>query len=156
MYYSCEKRSRWTNLVLEMLLLLLAALDEGADLACGSRHVVGSRIAVSQGALRVWMGSLFRRLVRLIADLPVRDTQCGCKAFQREKFLPIFDQLQEEGFAFDIEILLEARRQGFVIAEVPIVWSDAKKSTVRPIRDGIQMFRALIRRVRHDRTARNR
>jgi hypothetical protein len=76
--------------------------------------------------------------------------------FYRDKLVPIFDQLQEEGFAFDIEILLEARRLGLAIAEVPIVWSDASKSTVRPIRDGIQMFSALIRRVRHDRAIRNR
>jgi glycosyltransferase involved in cell wall biosynthesis len=138
----------------QMLIPLLRSVEDGADLACGSRHLPGSTIDVPQGILRVILGSLFRRVVQLVTGLPVKDTQCGCKVFRSEKLIPIFDQLQEEGFAFDIEILLAARRHGLVIEELPVVWSDHPRSSLRPIRDGIRMLGALIRLVRHDRRSR--
>ena len=140
----------------EMLPALLKAVDAGADLVCGSRHIDGSMITVQQGILRVILGALFRKVVHLSTTLPVKDTQCGCKMFRREKLLPIFDQLQEEGFAFDIELLLAARRQGLVIEEIPIVWSDGGSSSVSPILDGMKMLSALIRLVRRDRALRRR
>lgn len=139
----------------EMLLPLLRSLEQGADLACGSRHLPGSKIEVSQGILRVMLGTLFRRTVHFMTNLSVVDTQCGCKAFRSDKLIPIFDQLEEDGFAFDIELLLAARRHELGIVEIPITWSDDGRSTIRPIRDGLRMLGALIRLARQDRRARN-
>ncbi|MDE0961408.1 MAG: glycosyltransferase [Planctomycetota bacterium] len=138
----------------EMLVRLLAALDHGTDFACGSRHHVASRITVSQGLARVGLGWLFRRLVRAATGLEMSDTQCGCKAFLRQPMLPIFEQMKEPGFAFDIELLLEARHRKLVIEEIPIDWADGVSSSVKPVRDGIQMLSALIRLANRDR-ARN-
>ncbi|MEC9475675.1 MAG: glycosyltransferase [Planctomycetota bacterium] len=139
----------------EMLTPLMQSIDAGADIACGSRHVSGSRIDNPQGVPRVILGALFRKLVQMITKLPVKDTQCGCKLFRKDKLLPIFDQLTEEGFAFDIELLLASRRNGLVIEEVPIVWSDGGSSSVKPIRDGMRMLSALIRLARLDRSIRS-
>lgn len=135
----------------QMIARLLAALDAGADLACGSRHQAGSKIEISQGIFRAWLGALFRFLVRMTTRLQIGDTQCGCKAFQRDQVAPIFEQMVEEGFAFDIELLLEARRRGLVIEEVPIEWADGESSSVRPIRDGLKMLLALLRLTIRDR-----
>jgi hypothetical protein len=68
--------------------------------------------------------------------------------------LPIFEQMKEQGFAFDIELLLEARHRNLVIEEIPIDWADESSSSVRAVRDGIQMLSALIRLAIRDRTRR--
>lgn len=135
----------------EMLVRLLAALDRGTDFACGSRHHVGSRITVGQGLARGGLGKLFRVMVRAATHLDLQDTQCGCKAFLRQPMLPIFEQMKEQGFAFDIELLLEARHRNLVIEEIPIDWADDSSSSVRPVRDGLLMLSALIRLAYRDR-----
>lgn len=139
----------------EMLVPLSRVIDEGADLACGSRHLPDSQIENPQGFTRAILGALFRKFVRFMTKIPMKDTQCGCKLFRKEKMLPIFQQLTEEGFAFDIELLLAAQREGLVIKEVPIVWSDGDASSVRPIRDGIRMLKATLRLARSDNRIRN-
>ena len=138
----------------EMLIRLLAALDGGADFACGSRHHEAANITIGQGLARASLGRLFRVLVRAATHLDLLDTQCGCKAFLRQPMLPIFEQMKEQGFAFDIELLLEARHRNLVIEEVPIDWADESSSSVRPVRDGVQMLSALIRLAFRDRTRR--
>jgi dolichyl-phosphate beta-glucosyltransferase len=56
--------------------------------------------------------------VRAILNLPLRDTQCGFKAFVREPLLPVVDRLRLDGFSFDVEFLFAAWRNGLAIQEV--------------------------------------
>ena len=63
---------------------LLKTLDDGADMAVGSRSVKGSNIVIPQPALRKLSGWVFRTLTHLITVSVVRDTQCGFKMFKRE------------------------------------------------------------------------
>src|SRR6266702_1176462 len=72
---------------------LLAALrEQGYDAAIGSRALDRSLIEVHQSAFREQAGTLFNRLVRRIAGLEFSDTQCGFKAFRRERTRIIFEQ----------------------------------------------------------------
>ncbi len=140
----------------EMLNRLQAALDEGVDVACGSRHTIGAMITTEQGLLRRFLGTSFRLLVQKSTDLPVLDTQCGCKAFRSDSVVPIFKEMQEMGFAFDLELLLHARRRHLEIREVPIDWADSSSSRVRPLRDGFLMMKSLLRLLLLDRAAQKR
>ncbi len=126
---------------------LSACLADGADIAIGSRNVPESEIGIKQPLHRRVMGVVYWWLRMLI--LPTMrafgDTQCGFKAFRREAAQRLFALQTVEGFGFDPEILHLAVRAGLRVDQVPIKWLDDRRSKVRPLRDGITMFRDLWR-----------
>lgn len=121
------------------------ALARGWDGAIGSRRCPGARILVAQPPARRVMGAVFRGIVSLAALRGYWDTQCGFKLFRREAARRIFVELATPGFAFDVEVLLRARRAGLRIAEVPVRWKDSPASRVRPVRDSIRMLSEILK-----------
>jgi dolichol-phosphate mannosyltransferase len=103
---------------------LIAAIDEGADLALGSRYTPG-------GAVTHW--SRTRRLIsrsgclyaRTMLGLPIRDLTGGFKCFRREVLEAIdLDTVRSRGYVFQVELTLRAARHGFTVVEVPITFQD--------------------------------
>ncbi len=117
---------------------------DACDVAIASRAVDRSLIQVRQSRFREVAGILFNALVRLITGLPIKDTQCGFKAFRREEILPIFGAQRIGAFAFDVEVLYLARRKGLRILEIPMAWSHVEDSRVRMFRDSLWMFRDVL------------
>jgi dolichyl-phosphate beta-glucosyltransferase len=107
---------------IEELASLEAALDQGFDLAIGSRAVAGAKIEVRQPAYREAMGRLFNVLVQTLLLPGLSDTQCGFKLFTARAAEAAFSPCHLDGFSFDVEALYAARRRGLRIAEVPVVW----------------------------------
>jgi dolichyl-phosphate beta-glucosyltransferase len=123
----------------------LPRLEEGFDVVIGSRAIPGCDIRVRQARPRQAMGRFFNRLVRLFVMKGCLDTQCGFKVFRRKAALDLFTRLQTPGFAFDVEILLLARKLGYRVAEVPVVWCDSRPSRVRLVRSSWGMLKELWR-----------
>lgn len=109
---------------LEDVSLLAQALEGGADIAIASRGLKESKVLVHQPAHRELMGKAFNVGVRLLTRVPWRDTQCGFKLFRHEQTRKVFELQRVEGFAFDVEVLVTARRVGLHVAEVPVRWID--------------------------------
>jgi dolichyl-phosphate beta-glucosyltransferase len=107
----------------------------------GSRQHPGSRIERRQGWLRQTMGKTFNRILRMLAVLPYRDTQCGFKAFRKEAAREIFSRQRIDGFAFDVEVLLLAREMGYGVAELPVRWLNSPESKVHIVGDSLKMLR---------------
>ena len=124
---------------------LVAALREGNDLALGSRALASSNVAVRQRLHREVMGKSFNALLRLATGLPYRDTQCGFKLFRLETTRVLFEVQQIDGFAFDAELCLNARRLGLRVAEVPVTWLDNRDTKVKLVRSSSQMVCDLVR-----------
>ena len=100
----------------EDILRLLEALRDGAAVAIASRRPAPIRSAPSSS--RFLASAVYRALVRIILKLPLRDTQCGFKAFVREPVLPVIEGLRLGGFSFDVEFLFAASRRGLPIREI--------------------------------------
>jgi dolichyl-phosphate beta-glucosyltransferase len=83
---------------------------------------------------------VFNRTLRLLLRLPFRDTQCGLKGFRREVARELFGRARVDGFAFDVEVLLLARRLGLAVAEVPVHAQERDGSKVRLLLDGRRML----------------
>lgn len=115
---------------LDELRRLTASIEDGADVAIGSRALAASQIVVHQPAHRELMGKTFNLLLRLAAGIPWRDTQCGFKLFRLDRARRLFELQQIDGFAFDAELLVRARRLGLEVAEVPVRWIDNPDSRV--------------------------
>jgi len=123
---------------------LLAAIGAGCDVAIGSRAIDRSLITEHQSRFREIAGIIFNRLVRLFTGLPFEDTQCGFKAFVRERCRIVFEQQRIERFGFDPEVLFLAQRQGLRTAEVPVRWANDPATKVHVVRDSVLMFGDLI------------
>jgi len=103
--------------------LVIALGDEG-DVAIASRALKESQVIVHQPAHRELMGKTFNVFVRVLTRVPWHDTQCGFKLFRLERSRCVFELQRVEGFAFDLDILVTARRLGLAVSEVPVTWVD--------------------------------
>ncbi|MBK6314468.1 MAG: glycosyltransferase [Blastocatellia bacterium] len=100
------------------------------DIAIGSRALDRSLVGVHQSAAREVAGRLFNLLMRGLTGMPFRDTQCGFKAFRAEASRDVFGRVLIERFGFDVEALFVARKLGYSVREVPVVWNNVEGSTV--------------------------
>ena len=113
---------------------------ETFDVAIGSRAMDRSLISVRESPFREFAGIIFNKIVRIILWLPFVDTQCGFKAFRRERCAVIFEQQRIERFGFDPELLYLARHHGLRAVEIPVRWGHSPATKVSMLRDSIQMF----------------
>lgn len=120
---------------------LRAAHDAGADIAIGSRALPDSDIQIHQPWLRESLGRCFNVFVQAFVLGGIRDTQCGFKSFRQACIGPIFGRQTIERWGFDVELLYLARRLGYRIAEVPVVWRNDLATKVAAGADGLQMLR---------------
>jgi dolichyl-phosphate beta-glucosyltransferase len=116
---------------------LLAALD-AADVVVGSRTINGSK-TIGHAPLRAVMARAFNTMARPVMKLPIRDTQCGFKAFRADAARTIFGAARANRFAFDVEVLTIARVLEMRVVEVPVTWTAVEGSQVRLLRDPLQM-----------------
>lgn len=124
--------------------LLLAAVMAGADVAIGSRAASGARIEQHQPWYRENVGRLFNLAVRMIAVSGISDTQCGFKLFAGRVAEEVFALSMVDGFCFDVEALFLARRRGYRVVEVPVVWRNDVATRVTPLK-GARAFLDLLR-----------
>lgn len=129
---------------IEELPKLEAALAAGAAVAIGSRALDPTLVRVSQPAYRVAMGKIFNLCVRLLCVGGIHDTQCGFKLFSREAALEVFSRTAVDRFAWDVEALLLARRLGYPVREIPVLWYHKEDSRVS-LASGAQAYLDLLR-----------
>lgn len=122
----------------------------GADVVIGSREgETAARIGEPQ--FRHLMGRGFNAMVRILLLSGIHDTQCGFKLFTahaRDLVLPRLLLYREESealstpkvTAFDVELLVVARRLGLDIAVVPVTWTYGEQSKVSPVGDTVTNF----------------
>src|SRR5256886_7066417 len=113
---------------------------ETNDVAIGSRAMDRRLITVHESPFREFAGIIFNKIVRAVLWLPFVDTQCGFKAFRRERCKVIFEQQRIERFGFDPELLYLARHHGLKSVEIPVRWAHSPATKVNMLRDSVQMF----------------
>ncbi len=106
-----------------------------APVAIGARHPDDTGPTVRQLASRV-----FNLAMRLLLGLPFSDTQCGLKGFRRDAAEALFRRARVDGFAFDAEALLVARRLAIEVVEVPVRAEERQGSKVRLRGDALKML----------------
>ena len=123
--------------------------DRDVYVIVGNRQHPESQIVRHQSWMREHMGKTFNALVRRLAGIEIRDTQCGFKCFRQVASRAIFERQKTDGFSFDVEVLLLAKALGFTVAEMPVHWSNSPDSKVRVVSDSVKMLRdvALVRRL---------
>jgi dolichyl-phosphate beta-glucosyltransferase len=128
----------------------IAAIEQGADVVIGSREGAGAN-RVGEPFYRHFMGRAFNRLVQTLMLPGIDDTQCGFKAFTRFASQEITRRARlyadQETIAsarvtaFDVEMLVIARKLGLKIAEIPVIWTYGAQSKVNPLTDTLTNLR---------------
>jgi glycosyltransferase involved in cell wall biosynthesis len=124
---------------------LLRALEEGADIAIGSRWLRAETQTQRQPLYRQAFGRIFNLLLRLTLGLNFKDTQCGFKAFKQAAAQAIFPLQKIDRWGFDPEILFLARKCGFRVREVAVAWGHSGGTRINPLKDGSRMFLEMLR-----------
>ena len=104
----------------------------------------------------------YNRLVRWALGQSFRDSETGCKFFLAEKLAPILDEIENEGWFWDTEIMVRSALRGYTIEELPTVFIRRPElgSTVRLLSDTLDYaihlwrFRDTIARMRAAEAAR--
>lgn len=127
----------------------------GADVVIASREGEDAE-RIGEPHYRHFMGRVFNRAVQALLLPGIEDTQCGFKLFTSEAATEILDRTvlytdevqQVTGArvtAFDVEILVIARRLGMRIDIVPVEWTYGSHSKVNPLTDTIMNARDIAR-----------
>ncbi|MCW2847572.1 MAG: hypothetical protein JWR90_1546 [Marmoricola sp.] len=127
---------------LNALLTGVQLLDEGADLAVGSRALDDSVTYVRHSRVRELGAGLYRSMTQRVAP-GILDTQCGFKLMRGDVAREVFAETRCDGFSFDVEVIGRFQRRGARVAEFPVVWVDQAGSTFSPARHGCAAFGAL-------------
>lgn len=121
------------------------------DIAVKSRgNVLGIRKRTAQTRIeeslrRSFTHHAFIAAAKAVLGIPSDDPQCGAKVFRGDDYRVIAPLLEEEGFAFDCELLARLHREGFTWLEVPVNWTEIHGGKVRFPQDAWRMLRALFR-----------
>ena len=115
---------------------IVAALDDGADVAAATRFDRESRILLSPirfHALYVrHLGHrAFNAIVRAALGLAVTDSLAGLKGFRRAAARSVAARQTVRGLAFHVELLFLAQRFGLAIHEVPVLYRPPSDPSAR-------------------------
>jgi glycosyltransferase involved in cell wall biosynthesis len=136
---------------LDALLPLVAPVISGhSDVAVGSRLAWGSR--TDRGPKRELISRAYNRLLRVVLRTPVRDAQCGFKAVNAGVARQLLPAVRDDGWFFDTELIIRAKRAGLRVFEVPVDWVDDEDSRVKVLRTSWDDLRGVARLALRDRS----
>lgn len=127
----------------DMLGLIGRAVSSGNSVLGIRKRTATTRIVESP------MRGVFHRgfllAAHVLLDLQCEDVQCGAKVFRADDYRRIAHRLEENGLAFDSELLSMLKWSGADWEEIPINWTEKNGGKVKPVRDGFRMLAALLR-----------
>lgn len=123
--------------------LIRAVSTDGYGFATGSRMMSDSD--AKRPFKREFASRGYNFLVRLFLHSKLYDHQCGFKAFRREDLFEFIDEVENEHWFWDTEVLVRAQHKGYRIMEFPVYWRHGGSSKVNLAKDvkgmGSEIFR---------------
>ena len=127
--YIFEMDADFSHNPADLVRLLDACKNGGADLAIGSRYISGVNV-VNWPLGRVLMSYIASIYVRIITGMKIKDTTAGFKCYRREVLRNIRpEHIRSVGYGFQIEMKFTAMKLGYNIVEIPIIFTDRKAGT---------------------------
>jgi len=114
-----------------------------ADVATGSRWMPGDE--ADRPPKRGVPSRVYNGLVRVVLRSELRDHQCGFKAVSRDAFERLGEDVADDHWFWDTELLVRAQRVGLTVAEFPVEWEPKGDSKVDLVRDVFGMGSQILR-----------
>ena len=122
---------------------LIQAIEEGSEIAIGSRLLKKSR--VRRSFLRTTLSKIYNFLIKILFLSKFSDAQCGFKAFKQSSITKILPLVKNKNWFFDTEILLIYEKNKIQISEIPVEWEEDSNSKVKIIKTIIEDIKGLLR-----------
>ncbi|AKB77042.1 Dolichol-P-glucose synthetase [Methanosarcina horonobensis HB-1 = JCM 15518] len=123
--------------------LIKAVSTEGYDFATGSRIMPESD--AKRPFKREFASRGYNSMVRLLLHSKLYDHQCGFKAFRRGPLFELLDEIENQHWFWDTELLVRAQYRGYRVLEFPVYWRHGGSSKVNFAKDivgmGSEVFR---------------
>ncbi len=122
--YICEMDADFSHKPTDLVRLIKACTEGGADMSVGSRYVSGGDVK-NWSWDRILLSYCASWYVRIITWMPIKDPTAGFVCYSRTVLETIdLDKIRFVGYAFQIEMKYAAFSLGFKLKEVPITFAD--------------------------------
>ncbi|OGC70080.1 hypothetical protein A2415_00585 [candidate division WWE3 bacterium RIFOXYC1_FULL_39_7] len=139
----------------ELKKLAVWAKDQDFDVVIGSREGKGAQ-RIGEPSYRHIIGRIFNLLVQVLALPGIQDSQCGFKLLKSPSARRIFANLKVYGpdakitqkpffGAFDVEVIYLARKFGYKIKEVPVIWHYVRTTRFNFVENSYKMARDVLK-----------
>jgi len=122
---------------------LIQAIDNGYDIAIGSRHLPDS--SVKRSFKRELTSRSYNLLIKAMFRTTFSDAQCGFKALSSKAAHELVPLIQDQGWFFDTELLILAHKKGYRIREVPVAWVEDPDTRVAVLKTAVDDLKGLLR-----------
>ncbi len=122
---------------------LVQAIEEGYDIAIGSRLMAGAK--TSRSFKRELISRSYNLMVKAMFFVPFQDAQCGFKVLSRHASKALVPLVRNNNWFFDTELLIIASKLGFRIREVPVEWVEDPDSRVKVVKTALEDVKGLLR-----------
>ncbi len=129
---------------LKHLPTLIRSIENGFDIAIGSRLLPGSRV-IGRTLKREILSRSYNFLMKVMFRTRFSDAQCGFKAVNYRVVKELLPKILDNGWFFDSELLIIGEKNGYKIFEEPVVWIDNPGSTVRVMKTVTGDLKGLLR-----------
>ncbi len=111
----------------EKLVELVAAVQNGIDLAIGSRYIEGGSLDKDWPLWRKFLSGFGNFYARSILNLPVKDVTGGFRVWNGKLLERMsLDKIRSNGYVFQVEMLYVAWKVGCNYQEIPFYFADRK------------------------------
>ncbi len=117
---------------------------ENCDIVAGSRAIHPDGYA-GYTFIRRLASKVYVLVLTTFAGFRLSDSQCGLKAFRGSLAKRIFSLAETDGWAFDFELFLLAKREGARVCELPVKVINHRESRISVLSDSVRMLRELSR-----------
>ena len=138
---------------IEESIKLIEAAGKGAEIVIGSRKMQREDAPLLRKLMAI--GFILLRSI-LIGLRDIKDTNCGFKIFEKAQILEVIERLRvfksrdfvlkpSVSAGFDLELLFIARKLGYKIKEVPVVWRHLETKRVSFLRDSAETIKDMLK-----------
>jgi glycosyltransferase involved in cell wall biosynthesis len=113
------------------------------EVIIGSRYTEGGKVTKKQPLIRRFISRGGNLLIQILVAWGIKDTQCGFKIFAEHAAKEIFPLQTMERWSFDIELVAIAKKHGYKIKEVPVVWQEQEGSRLRAVKASARALKDL-------------
>lgn len=108
----------------------LSFIKENIPLFSEYDIITGKRVGYYPPVRRM-CSAVYNKIAEDILHIGAEDIQCGIKGFDKAAYKMLFSMCKTDGFAFDTEIMLLAKENGFSFVSRPALLSHRKESRVK-------------------------
>ena len=123
--------------------LVAAIVDEGCDVAIGSRLKKGAQ--TTRSPRREFTSRVYNLMIKSTFWPHFEDAQCGFKAISRQAAQALIPLIKNEEWFFDTELLILADKGGYRIKEIPVRWREDPDTRVNIRKTAMEDIRGLTR-----------